>query len=139
MVRRMSLGGAMLVALLTTACSDEPRRAPTFPVTGKIAYANKSLEHATIVFHAIGESDPNVPRPHAKVEADGTFKLTTYDGGDGAPKGKYKVTIEQWLATPKSEAPPSNRLPPKFARVESSNITAEVAAAPNTLQTIELK
>ncbi len=32
-------------------------------------------------------------RPHGRVGPDGRFTLTTYQPGDGAPTGKYNVTV----------------------------------------------
>jgi hypothetical protein len=32
--------------------------------------------------------------PRGRVAADGSFQLTTYEDGDGAPEGEYAVLIE---------------------------------------------
>ena len=49
-----------------------------------------------MVFHP---TDPAVEKriggkPFAKVGDDGTFALTTFNEGDGAPEGEYGVTID---------------------------------------------
>ncbi len=51
---------------------------------------------ALVVFHP---TDPAVEKtiggkPFGKVADDGTFKLTSYAEGDGAPEGEYGVTID---------------------------------------------
>ena len=51
---------------------------------------------ALVVFHP---TDPSYEKqiggkPFAKVKEDGTFALTTFAEGDGAPEGEYGVTID---------------------------------------------
>ena len=137
--RRIGTAFVIGMALLLPACDSGDARKPTFPVTGKLVINGKAAEHATVIFHPVGDADPNAIRPRGKVNADGTFKLTTYDGDDGAPAGKYRVTAEWWLADRKSDAPPSNRLPPKFANADQSGLTAEVRSEPTTLETFAIK
>jgi hypothetical protein len=82
-----------------------------------------------------------VVKPRGQVEADGTFTLTTYEAGDGAPAGEYQVTVEWWLASgkPGDDRPPANRLPARYARAETSKLTARIEPGTNRLAAIELK
>jgi len=125
--------------LMPMACREDKARKATFAVTGKVTLDGKPAEFASVVFHPVASSGPEAVKPHAKVRADGTFALTTYDGGDGAPAGDYRVTVELWLAGQRSDEPPSNRLNAKFASPETSQLTATVNAGPTTLETIALK
>ena len=127
------------LALLPTACRDDKGHKPTFAVAGKVTLDGKPAEHATVVFHPVGVSGPEAVKPRGTVKTDGTFALTTYDGDDGAPAGAYLVTVELWLAGVRSDDPPSNRLNVKFARPETSGLTATVLAGPTALETIALK
>jgi len=78
------------IALVSASCTASVSRKPTFPTTGKVALPDgKPAEHAMVVFHPVGESDAAVPKPHGKVAADGSYKLTTYATDDGAPVGEY--------------------------------------------------
>jgi hypothetical protein len=100
MYSRRILFGILGISILSlTSCGKDDGRKPTFPVTGKVFFEKKPTEHATIIFHPIGESGSNVVKPRGKVGSDGSFTLTTYDGNDGAPAGDYAVTVELWLAT----------------------------------------
>ena len=73
---------------------------------------------AMVVFHPVSPDLEKLigGKPTArKVNDDGTFTLTTYEDGDGAPEGEYGVTI-QWEAKPKegklslgSEGAPAGR------------------------------
>lgn len=119
------------------SCEPAEKRLPTYPVTGSVAFADKKpAANATVVFHP---TDPAITvRPRGKVGADGSFQLTSYDGNDGAPAGKYRVTVELWLAGRPDEGP-SNRLPEKFAKPESSGLEATVGTGPTTLDPFALK
>jgi hypothetical protein len=77
-------------------------------------------------------------RPRGKVAADGSFKLTTYATDDGAPQGRYRVTVEWWLSGGKDDAP-TNRLPEIFANPQTSGLTATVNAGPTELSPIAIR
>ncbi len=83
-------------------CSDSSKPA-VVAATGKVTFKkNAPAAGALIVFHP---SDPALEKkiggkPFATVKDDGTFALTTYAEGDGAPEGDYGVTV-QWNAKPK--------------------------------------
>ncbi len=138
--RRFFLAGFALAALGVASCGKAETRKPTFPVSGKVLLPDgKPAEHATVVFHPTNETGPDVVKPRGKVAADGSFKLTTYDGHDGAPAGDYRVTVELWLSTGRGDEGPSNRLPEKYAKPEKSELTATVNAGQTELKTIQLK
>jgi hypothetical protein len=139
-VRTLSLAPLALTAVFLASCAKDSSRKPTFPVTGKVVLSGgKAPEHATVVFHPVDDSDPEPVKPRGKVGRDGTFTLTTYDGQDGAPAGEYRVTVELWLASGRGDEGPTSRLPAKFARPETSGITATVSNGPTDLKPIEIK
>jgi len=49
------------------------------------------------------------------------------------------VTVEQWLAGPRADDPPANRLPPKYANPDQSGFTATVGNGPTDLQPFVVK
>lgn len=132
---------ALVIGSLCLALAGCGSKGPTlYPVKGKVVSADgKSLEHATVVFHPVVAGDPSLSKPRGKVGADGTFTLTTITTDDGAPAGEYKVTVELWLAGPRSDDPPANRLPPKYASPEQSGLTATVGTGPTDLQPLVVK
>ena len=138
-------GRRLLVVLVFTAlcmasCSKDDGRKPTYSVSGKVLLPDgKPAQHATVVFHPTEETGPDVVKPRGKVAADGSFKLTTYDGNDGAPAGEYRVTVELWLASGRSDEGPSNRLPQKYANPQQSGLTAKVSAGSTELNAFRLK
>lgn len=139
MYRRFWLLYLGFFVLFVCSCTRSDGRKPTFPTTGKVLDASgKPLPNASVVFHPVGTNDPDVPKPRGKTDQTGAFTLTTYDEGDGAPVGRYHVTIELWV-TPNPDQGPVNRVAAKYAKPESSGFTVEVIAGPNELKPFELK
>jgi hypothetical protein len=139
-IRRIALIALSITVIGLASCGKADSRKPTFPVSGKVLLAGgKPAEHATVVLHPVDDSGPDAVKPRGKVNPDGSFTLTTYDGNDGAPAGNYRVTVELWLASGKSDEGPKSRLPAKYAKPETSGLTATVATGPTDLKPIELK
>lgn len=70
-----------------SGCGDGlPQRAP---VAGSVTFNGQPVSEGTVTFF------PTAGRAAlGKIQADGTFRLTTYDEGDGALLGEHRVTIE---------------------------------------------
>src|SRR5262245_21130858 len=105
--------GALLLSL---ACA--PQRPPAYPVAGQVFYQGKPTPGAVVVFHPVGANETSTPRPSGQVQADGSFGLTTYLPGDGAPEGEYLVAITWFDAKAKlnlQTGEVANRLPARYA------------------------
>jgi len=135
--RRLVLLVLGLVAVGFSSCSNG--RIPTVPVSGKVLWENRPLAHATVVLHPTADQGPNAFKPRAVTKDDGTFSPTTYDGNDGAPAGEYQVTVELYLSTGRPDEAPTSRLPFKYARPETSGISAKIEPGSSELKAIELK
>src|SRR5687768_17292422 len=61
------------------------------PVGGKVTLGEKPVDGAVVTFHSKGGGRS----ASGKTDADGNFKLTTINTGDGAPPGEYTVTISK--------------------------------------------
>lgn len=130
----LGLSFALLGTMAGCSKSGEARK-PTFAVIGKVLDGTKPVANATVVFHPVGDA---ALKPRGKTDANGEFKLTTYDGDDGAPAGQYQVTVELW-ATVSADGGPVNKIPAKYARPDSSGFRAEVTAGPTHLEPFALK
>ena len=70
--------------------------------------------------------------------------LTSYATHDGAYAGEYRVTVEWWLTratakTPEgSNLPPTNRLPARYSKVETSGLLARIEPGTHELPTFHL-
>ncbi len=72
-----------------------PDAQPTIPVSGQVLVDGTPMKDIWVKLHPEGGAK-NAVQPKALTDADGHFQITTYVGGDGAPAGKYKLTLE-WL------------------------------------------
>lgn len=113
----------------------------THPVSGSIEYKGKSIENAELTLFTLDQSAPDTVRPKGKTGADGKFVLGTYTQNDGAPIGKYKVTVvrnEISVSRDTIVAKP-NDLPQKYANLSSTDLEVEITAGQNELPAIILR
>lgn len=96
LISRAAVSAAAAVFLALAGC--EPAKPSAVPAGGKVTFKKSASEAAgaLVVFHP---TDPAAEKrmggkPFGKVGSDGTFKLTSYAEGDGAPEGEYGVTID---------------------------------------------
>jgi hypothetical protein len=76
--------------------------------------------------------------PVASALGDGSFEVSTRQPGDGAPPGKYKLTIT-WHPKATDDDPGPNFLPARYAQVATSNLELEVGTATNDSVVLQLK
>lgn len=128
--------------LVGCGSGQDPNRLPTFPASGQISFQGKPVPGAFIVLHPKGaNSSDEVVRPRAQVKDDGTFELTSYETGDGAPAGDYVLTV-QWHKFVKhgnDVAPGPNVLPRIYASPDKSPVTVKIAEGPNQLAPIVVR
>ncbi len=121
---------------LCAGCSKEEPRVRVYPVRGEVKYKGQPAVNAHVVFHP---TDPNQSfRPHAFVQEDGSFQLSSYVSNDGAPVGTYKVTINWPHTLPGSEDASGEHEGPdllggRFTDPNKSPWPVEVKPGPNEL------
>ena len=128
--------GLLLTLLGTSGC--ERGAAAVGSVRGKVLFNGQPAEGATVVFHPAGSSEPGTLKPSGTVGADGTFTLTTFPHGDGAPAGEYAVAVTWLPPDARGMDNPKNKLPARYADPAQSGLKATVAAGPNELKPFEL-
>ena len=103
-------------------------------------FEGRPLEGAFVVLHPKGVGDPKFLPAHAKTDAAGKFKATTYDALDGAIAGEYAVTVEysQIVKTEDGYGPSPNLLPPKYASPQTTDLTVRIAEGENKLPPINI-
>ncbi len=128
--------GVLLVGLLVLAgCGGG--RPKLYPVSGSVTVKGKPADGAVVrLFPAAGGEH----MPAGVVQPDGSFKLTTFEPGDGAPAGEYKLTVT-WRPAKKTTMDPDgpDKLAGRYADAGSSRLTAKVDAGPTTLPAIALE
>ena len=135
------------VALFVGCAESKPDRPKTYPVSGTVTYNGQPVADASLNFRIADGSSFAM----ARTDASGKYQLMTYEAGDGAVPGEYKIGITKYentattsgpgmddaeYASPKEEAeggaPPKNLLPEKYMNPETSGLTATVTEGPNT-------
>ncbi len=98
------------------------------PVRGKVFYRGSPAVGAEIVFRpARAAARKPAETARGRVEADGSFRLTTYRAFDGAAAGEYQISMTWYPPTPVlGGSRGANRLPERYARPETSKLTATV-------------
>jgi hypothetical protein len=147
--RRMChAAGRTIIALAAVASAGCGRSDQPIPVSGKVTVNGVPVAHAGIVFHPKdGKGRPAT----AETDEGGTYRLTTFNAGDGALKGEYRVTVvweepvhaylalrdgapqkealrkdyEQWKANHKDQPSP---IPPEYANAGSTPLAQNVPA-----------
>ncbi|QDT54233.1 hypothetical protein Pan44_22610 [Caulifigura coniformis] len=147
------------VVMMLTGCSsvDDSKwlkdRKPVYQVNGKVTHKGTPLSGAAVAFRS-GDA-ANAIGAAGLTDAEGKFTLTTYETGDGAVEGRHVVTVAKSVVEGEDpsyfdekspnygKTPPPTKvkslIPTKYARPESSGLSAEVKKdGPNDI-TIELK
>ncbi|PQO34489.1 carboxypeptidase regulatory-like domain-containing protein [Bremerella cremea] len=135
-MNRRGLLAMLTVAACLVGCSSGssekvPGRSLTVNVIGTVALNGKPVAGATVMFN----SESLNLTAYGKTDADGKFQLTTYEPGDGAPIGHYRVVIKKVEQSVTGESdhpalPPttqsSSKLPLQYANWKTSGLTAMV-------------
>lgn len=133
--------GWMLPLLLLAAagCSGaKDWHARTQVVRGTLLINGKPAQGAIVTFHPQGDPvDIRHSLPWGKTDDEGNFTLRTYAQGDGAPPGKYDVTLV-WSINP-SEMGSPDQLAGKFDDVAESPFMVTIEEGQSELAPLELK
>jgi len=79
------------VGIVLAGCSNSSKP-PTYPVTGTVTWRGKPLAGAVITFvptAADGEAASAIS------DSEGKYALTTWEAGDGARPGQYRVKLSK--------------------------------------------
>lgn len=117
------------VLFMISGCGGDGRP-PTYPTKGKILIKGKGYSDVVVLFHPVGGKKDDVPLPRGATSEDGTFEITTFKKGDGAPAGEYNVTIMyESVSSPlnrNKKRPPA--FPTTFTQPNSTPLKATIEA-----------
>lgn len=83
-----------LVAAVAAGCGGGTGQKPAFKVSGKVTFEGKPMAGGgSISFMPM--SKENARGAGGTINEDGTYTVTTYQEGDGAVAGEYRVLITQ--------------------------------------------
>jgi len=126
---------ALLVAVPMLCSCAKDQRPPLYPVQGKVFCQGKPAAGAMLFFHpGEGGANPAGMLPHGVVEADGSFRVGTYEEQDGAQAGQYRVTVRWTSKAKSSDDDERSLLPSRYLNPGTSGLRAEVRNEPTELQ-----
>jgi hypothetical protein len=119
--------------------SQPPPSGEVHPVVGKLLLNDSYPEGALVVLHPL--SPLITTHPRATVRADGSFQVSTFAEGDGAPAGDYLVSAVWYKAGLKNGQPAlsGNQLPPQYAQPQTSGWSLKVVPGVNELPTWQIE
>lgn len=126
----------VLVGALAGCGGEE--RLPTAPVEGKVLYNGEPLTFGSVVF--LPEAGPPAK---GTIQPDGTFRLSTYEKGDGAILGKNQVEITCSTNQDPNAPPPDpniempvgeSLIPLRYSQAQTSGLTREVKEGGNSFE-----
>ncbi len=132
--------GSICLCLCLISCSNSKYGAhPPFPVSGQVLVNGQPAKGVRLVFYHLGDwgDKERAIVPQAWTEEDGSFVVETYSTKDGAPAGDYRVTAE-WPAYRHGKHWGPDKFGNKYAKAETSGLTAHVEKGTNKLPPFEL-
>lgn len=133
--------GALAAVTVVAGCSQRrPERIPTTPVRGTLLVNGQPAARANVYFHPRQAIAGANPLPFAIVEADGTFRPTTFVRHDGLPAGQYRVTVvwRRIVEYDGQEIASDDQFGGKYADPTQPVLTVDITDEPNELPRIEL-
>ena len=134
LTRRQAVSLLVLMAAGCGSSSDKwsKDRPAVFRVSGTVLLDGEPVEAANVNFvPSVGTH-----AAYALTDEQGNFQLSTFQQGDGAPGGKYQVTVRKTVqeSTPNPQGPDFPALvvketaivPEKYSNPETSGLVAEV-------------
>lgn len=156
MLWKWTLVFSVLVMGVTAAGCRGDARLAVNPVRGRVTYNGQGVPKAVVIFFPqdAASDQGKKMRPFAYADEQGNFSLKTYVDGDGAPPGKYRVSIVAHGGTaasrgkdaPAGAAPtsgPSVAIPEniskKYGSADTSGLEVTIQNGENNLPPFELK
>jgi hypothetical protein len=134
-MRRIQVLPILILILLCTSCGDAQR---PHPARGQVMFRNKPAEGAVVT---LVPADAKGARPAGVVAPDGSFRLSTRGTFDGAPVGKYAVTI--FYLSPETKKDDQNAGPDllqgRYRDPATTPLKVEIKPEDNVLEPFLLK
>jgi hypothetical protein len=139
---KLTIAIAAALSVFAVGCgSATPSWKTVYPATGKLLFNGTPVAGAQITFTPKDSAVPASVRPSATTDAEGIFKLGTYSLADGAPAGDYHVAVVWHPLVDVGGGPTRgpNKLPERYARAETSLLSATVDSRTTELAPLNLK
>ena len=128
----------VLGMVLTICCGcQHENQIPLYAVQGQVYVDSQPAEGALVVLHALHDNPTNAPQPRGFVDKNAHYQLSTRSRHDGAPAGKYAVTV-LWRKQSDEDDPGELLVPRHYLDPKKSGLHAPIVAGNNTLKAFHL-
>jgi hypothetical protein len=141
---RFPIAGVVGLSVWFAGCAGDSGRPKVAPVSGKVTQNGKTLTMGDVTFTPTGGMPGTGHVATGQIGPDGSYRLTTFNTGDGAVLGTHKVTVV--VRSPADmrkmnelkggkiayKLPPSSA-PPKYSQVESTPLKFTVEDKDNKI------
>lgn len=136
---RRVLAAVGLATMAVVGCGEAgPARVPLHRVLGKVLVDGQPEAGVEVRFRPADAPDSlDALVPYGRTDEQGNFVLGTYDPEDGAPAGRYKVTLF-WPDRPPGPQHPEDRLGGVYATAERTSLEATIREGEQTIPTFEV-
>jgi hypothetical protein len=138
MIRSFGLFSALVVVVSLSGCTEAGPE--TYPVTGKVTIGGEPASGLKIMFNPL---EAGKEPAGGDIGADGSYTLYTgVEGKEGAPPGKYKITLsdpgdQSYMDPSAGGGDPTKaeggKVPKEYKTAAESPKEVEVTAGPNTI------
>ncbi len=129
--------GALVLVCLPLGCG---RSLPdTVPVSGRVTWNGEPVRAGTIAFMPADTETDSLHRVAlGRIEADGSYRLSTFGTNDGALPGDYHVAVSDQgdfaaEVRPGARSSPQGNVPARYAVPHTSGLNANVPAGSRRL------
>lgn len=130
--------GAVIAAVLPGCGESGPPRASLHPASGKVIVDGEPAAGVQVRFRPA--DDPNsldALVPFGKTDEGGVYTLGTYEAGDGAPVGRYKVTLF-WPDRPPGPQPADDLLGGVYTLADRTKLEAAIVEGGQAIPPFEV-
>lgn len=137
--------GAFVAFIGGCSSGEQEGRVTVYPVSGVVKVAGQPAAGAKLVFFGATPelTGPGAVGPVATADENGVFHLRSYEPNDGAPMGKFNVTVMWPEVVPEGLDPevhrPKDRLKNRYLNPQTSGLVAEVPEGGGELPPFDLK
>jgi hypothetical protein len=105
-------------------------------VEGSVFFEGEPATGASLIFHPLDTADALLGRPTADADEDGNFTVQVGDGVEGAPPGRYVVTVRwhPYVIRGEDYVPGDNVIPERYGDPRTSPLIVEVAPSATSIQ-----
>lgn len=134
-----SRAAAFLAALVVAGCGEGgPPKVALHPASGRVIVDGEPAAGVMVRLRPAADPDQlDALVPFGTTGEDGGFTLGTYEEGDGAPTGRYKVTLF-WPDRPLGLSNPEDRLGGAYSQGRRTILEATIAEGANILGPFEV-